>query len=180
MRPVQIDGFQVEIFLHGRFQARPITDGIRGVQLVGLEFGVIHVEAPISLFERQLALDPKARHAFQRDPIAVARNLREHDDAAQATHVEDRLIVAERAVEAGDSIPIKKKDLPPALEGAEGDAAVTVWMDVSATGRRRPAARRLTELHALMAERGYELLMMMPMNENNDTAGFWVTYRPAD
>ena len=86
---------------------------------------------------------------------------------------------APRAVEAKDDVPIKKKDLPPALEGRDAEAAVTVWMDVSATSRRRPAAKRLTQLHAEMAARGYELHMMMPMNENNDTAGFWVTYRPA-
>jgi hypothetical protein len=84
-----------------------------------------------------------------------------------------------RPVEAGDPLPVKKKDLPPALEGLQGDAAVTLFMDTSAGGRRRPAAKKMTILHAEMAARGYELVMMMPMNENNDTAGFWLTYRPA-
>jgi hypothetical protein len=89
------------------------------------------------------------------------------------------VLVVPQPLQAGDDIPIKKKDLPPAIDGATADAAITVWLDAAAGGRRRPAAKRLTQLHAEMAKRGYELVMMMPMNENNDTAGFWVTYRPA-
>ena len=89
------------------------------------------------------------------------------------------LTISSRPLQAGDDIPIKKKDLPPVIEGVQAEAAVTVWLDFSVGNRRRPAAKKLTTLHAVMAERGYEFVQHVPLSENGDTAGMWVTYQPA-
>jgi hypothetical protein len=88
------------------------------------------------------------------------------------------VLFVSQPLQAGDDVPMKK-NLPEELPGVEATAPVTVWLDSAPGTRKWPAANRMIWLRAEMASCGYKLHVMMPMNENGDTAGFWVTYRPA-
>ncbi|NIP18131.1 MAG: hypothetical protein GWM87_08215 [Xanthomonadales bacterium] len=56
------------------------------------------------------------------------------------------------------------------------EEAVTVFQDVSGTGRKDRAAANMTKRHASMAEDGWRFDDMEIYTENGDLEGFFLTY----
>lgn len=54
--------------------------------------------------------------------------------------------------------------------------AITLFVDISIASRKKRAAARMTELHAEMAQKGYDVIDVEPYTENGDLQGFYVTY----
>jgi ABC-type amino acid transport substrate-binding protein len=52
----------------------------------------------------------------------------------------------------------------------------TVYIDISALGRKHRAAEKMTEMHVKMAADGYVVVDVADYVENGDLQGFFVTY----
>lgn len=61
-------------------------------------------------------------------------------------------------------------------EIAHPGAGMTIYMDISVMGRKKRAAKRMTELHAEQFENGWRVIDVEPYIENGDLQGFFVTY----
>jgi hypothetical protein len=59
---------------------------------------------------------------------------------------------------------------------SEGKEAKTLFVDISALGRKDHAANKITELHDKMAKEGFTVIGLTPYTENGDLEGFFVTY----
>lgn len=63
-------------------------------------------------------------------------------------------------------------------ESASGSGRMgkTVFVDVSGVGRKKKAAKRMTELHEEFAQEGWTVIGVAVYTENQDLEGFFVTY----
>lgn len=68
---------------------------------------------------------------------------------------------------------IAEDEVPVATPGA----GITIYMDTSAIGRTRRAARNMTSLHAQYFEKGWIVIDVEPYVEDGDLEGFFITYR---
>lgn len=59
---------------------------------------------------------------------------------------------------------------------ATGRVGKTVFVDVSAFGRRDRAAKRMTKLHEEFAQKGWTVVDVAVYTEDGDLEGFFVTY----
>ena len=59
---------------------------------------------------------------------------------------------------------------------ATGRMGKTVFVDVSGAGRKKKAAKRMTELHEEFAQEGWTVIGVAVYTENGDLEGFFVTY----
>ena len=82
---------------------------------------------------------------------------------------------------AAQSFAGKTKD--DSATATEDDSAVamgrmgkTVFVDVSAAGRKKKAAKRMTEQHEQFAQEGWTVINVAVYTENEDLEGFFVTY----
>ena len=74
-------------------------------------------------------------------------------------------------------IAFAKKTHPAEAARAKNLAAVTVYLDISAFGRKERAARRMTEMHQEFAHQNYVLVGVSPYTENGDLQGFFISYK---
>jgi hypothetical protein len=70
----------------------------------------------------------------------------------------------------------KEKAASPSSAAAQGKEGKTVFVDISAFGRKDHAANKITELHDKMAKEGFTVVDLSPYTENGDLEGFFVTY----
>jgi hypothetical protein len=77
------------------------------------------------------------------------------------------------ALGAVQSFAGKAEDKSASVSGRIGK---TVFMDVSALGRRGKAAKRMTELHLEHARQGWTVQDVTIYTENGDLEGFFLTY----
>lgn len=61
-------------------------------------------------------------------------------------------------------------------EATAGRAGKTVFLDISALGRRDRAAKRMTEMHTEHAREGWSVQNVAVYIENGDLEGFFITY----
>lgn len=59
---------------------------------------------------------------------------------------------------------------------ATGRMGKTVFVDVSSAGRKKKAAKRMTEQHEQFAQEGWTVIGVAVYTENEDLEGFFVTY----
>lgn len=59
---------------------------------------------------------------------------------------------------------------------ASGRVGKTVFVDISGLGRKKKAAKRMTELHEQFAQEGWTVIGVAIYTENEDLEGFFVTY----
>ncbi|MFQ5994410.1 MAG: hypothetical protein ACE5K1_04900 [Acidiferrobacterales bacterium] len=59
---------------------------------------------------------------------------------------------------------------------ARGQLGKTVFVDISALGRRNKAAKKMTKMHAEFARQGWTVIDVSVYSENDDLEGFFVTY----
>lgn len=52
----------------------------------------------------------------------------------------------------------------------------TVWLDVSRFGRKKSAAKNMTEKHEEFKKLGWKFIDMETYTENSDLEGFFLTY----
>ncbi len=69
-----------------------------------------------------------------------------------------------------------KGDDPEKAPEARPGAGRTVYMDISALGRKTRAARRMTESHQAYFAKGWIVIDVEPYVENGDLQGFFITY----
>jgi hypothetical protein len=67
----------------------------------------------------------------------------------------------------------KSKDETASTSGRLGK---TVFVDVSAVGRRNKAAKRMTKMHMEYAKKGWTVVNVVVYTENGDLEGFFVSY----
>lgn len=73
-------------------------------------------------------------------------------------------------------INIEAKDKNKQIEQAIPGAGVTIYMDISAMGRKRRAADKMTDLHKKHFAKGWTVIDVDPYIENGDLQGFFITY----
>lgn len=73
-----------------------------------------------------------------------------------------------------ESVKADSRSLEPKM--ARPGAGLTIYMDVSAFGRKNRAAAKMTELHNLHYEKGWKVVDVDPYIENGDLQGFFITY----
>lgn len=61
-------------------------------------------------------------------------------------------------------------------ESASGRMGKTVFVDVSEFGRKKKAAKNMTEQHEEFAQEGWTVIGVAVYTENQDLEGFFVTY----
>ena len=69
---------------------------------------------------------------------------------------------------------VASDQLPVGNLGPAAPQAHTVYLDGS--GGKQKAARNMTELHAVMAAKGWTFAHLAPHVENADLQGWWITY----
>ena len=83
-----------------------------------------------------------------------------------------------RPVAAGPaqtSVPgVAADQLPAGNVGPAAPQAHTVYLDGS--GGKKKAARHMTQLHEIMAAKGWTFAHLAPHVENADLQGWWITY----
>lgn len=68
-------------------------------------------------------------------------------------------------------------DKPPGHEEqVEPGAGMTVYLDISVMGRKKRAAKRMTELHEENFRKGWTVVDVEPYLENGDLQGFYMNY----
>lgn len=72
---------------------------------------------------------------------------------------------------------VKSSQLPEVSVGPPAREAYTLYMSRSGTEKER-AAEHMTQLHQVMAARGYVFASLERHEENNDLKGWWITYLP--
>lgn len=76
---------------------------------------------------------------------------------------------------AAASVPgVAPDQLPAGSVGAAAPQAHTVYLDGS--GGKKRAARHMTQLHQVMAAKGWTFAHLAPHVENADLQGWWITY----
>lgn len=80
------------------------------------------------------------------------------------------------AAAASDAVKVEGvgKDQIPASVGEAAPRAVTIYLDGS--GGKKKSARRMNDLHNVMAARGWRLVGVEVHLENNDLEGWWISY----
>ena len=71
---------------------------------------------------------------------------------------------------------VDAKDKKSQIEQATPGAGVTIYMDISAMGRKRRAAEKMTDLHKQHFAKGWTVVDVDPYIENGDLQGFFITY----
>ena len=69
---------------------------------------------------------------------------------------------------------VAPNQLPPGNVGPAAPQSHTVYLDGS--GGKKRAARHMTQLHQLMAAKGWTFAHLAPHMENADLQGWWITY----
>ena len=76
---------------------------------------------------------------------------------------------------AGTSVPgVDPDQIPAGSVGPAAPQAHAVYLDGS--GGKKRATRHMTELHRVMAAKGWTFAHLAPHMENADLEGWWITY----